>query len=117
LIALGLFAVGLSVALPYLIRPALAWDYALRVVWAVLLLAPVGLLMGIPFPAGLRQFASGTPSQVGTAWAVNGAVSGVAGVAGALLMLDVGLSAVMAIGGLAYLAAWLALRKQISRAS
>jgi hypothetical protein len=117
LIALGLFVVGLSVALPYLIRPALAWDYALRVVWAVLLLAPVGLLMGIPFPAGLRQFASGTPSQVGTAWAVNGALSGVAGVAGALLMLDVGLSAVMAIGGLAYLAAWLALRKQISRAS
>ena len=117
LIALGLLAVALSLGLPSLIRPALAWGYAARIVWAILLLAPLGLLMGMPFPAGLRRFASGHPSRVGLAWAVNGAVSGVAGVAAAMLMLDLGLSALMAIGGLAYLAAWLALRKQISRAS
>jgi len=114
LMALGLYAVALSAALPILVLPSLGWAYPLRIGWTALLLMPLGLLMGVPFPSGLRRFAGGDSSRVGMAWAINGAVSGVAGVAAAVLMLDLGLSAVMAIGGMAYLTAAAAVSGQWS---
>ena len=117
LIALGLYAVALAAALPILVLPSLGWAYPLRIAWTAVLITPLGLLMGVPFPSGLRRFAAGDSSRVGMAWAVNGAVSGVAGVLAAMVAIDLGLRLLMVLGGLGYLAAWLALRNQISRAS
>lgn len=98
----------LALALPGLIRPTLAWSYPARLAWTGLVIAPLGLLMGAPFPAGLRRFAAASPAAVGLVWAVNGAASGIAGVLAALSALDLGLSATLGLGGAAYLTAWLA---------
>ena len=43
-----------------------------------LVLMPLGLLMGIPFPSGLRQVAAGDDGRVAWAWALNGYSSVVA---------------------------------------
>jgi hypothetical protein len=117
LLALALLSVVLAAAFPWLIRPMPAWPYAARLGWTVVVLAPLGLLMGIPFPAGLRRFAAGHPARVGMAWAINGAASGVAGVLAAMLAIDLGLRLLMTLGGLAYLAAWFASSRPTSRAS
>lgn len=96
------YAVGLSV----LFRAALAAPLGWRLVVAVAALAPLALLMGIPFPRGVALLTGGSPVLVAWAWAVNGAVSVVASILAALAALSFGFSAVLAAGAVCYLGAW-----------
>jgi predicted membrane-bound spermidine synthase len=86
-----------------------------KVVLSAILLAPLGFLMGMPFPAGLRRIAAqdgAFPRESATenttiewAWAMN-AASGVLGsVLAILLALNFGLDATLGCAAGAYLAA------------
>jgi hypothetical protein len=107
LLLLGVSVLVVASLLPLVTHLTLTWPYGLRLVMAALMLAPLGFLMGVPFPAGLRWLTGGGGASVGWAWSINGAVSGVAGVVGAMIAIDLGLRLLMVLGGLAYLAAWL----------
>jgi len=100
-----------AAVLPAVLPVTLGWNFGSRVLAAILMLLPLGFLMGIPFPLGLRTFTAGEAGRIGWAWSINGAASGVAGVLAAMAAIDVGLRAVMVLGGLAYFGAWLALRR------
>jgi uncharacterized membrane protein YfcA len=104
----GLVAVLLLVAavMPWAVRQALPWGLAPRLATAAALLTPPGLLMGVPFAAGLRRLEMRSPGLIAWAWAVNGAVSGVSGVLAAMGTLDWGFSATLLLGAMAYLGAW-----------
>ncbi len=112
--------------LPYIFTLTLGLPFLLRLALTALILAPLGFLMGIPFPAGIRQIATeqsvighpsatlpglagraSQPSAIPWLWAVNGAASVVASVLAALLALTFGFSWVLRIGALCYLAAWI----------
>jgi hypothetical protein len=56
-----------------------------RIVIAVVLIAPLGILMGVPMPAAIRTLARQLPEVVPWAWGINGAAS-VLGSVGALLI-------------------------------
>ena len=84
-----------------------------KVVLSAILLAPLGFLMGMPFPAGLREIAGQDRAftketentTVEWAWAMN-AASGVLGsVLAILLALNFGLNATLGCAAGAYLAA------------
>lgn len=107
LFALAAMAVALAILLRALLPQILGWPIAGRALLALVFLVPLGLLMGAPFPAGIRRYAAGDRAAVGLAWAVNGAASGVAGVLSSMVMLDLGLTASLILGGLAYLIAGL----------
>ena len=79
----------------------------LRWVVSVLSLAPLGLLMGIPFASGLTAIRN-APDLVPWAWAINGGASVVSAVLAALLALSFGFNAVLWIGGALYGIAWIA---------
>lgn len=68
----------------------------------VLILLPLGILMGVPFAAGLQRLENNHPGWIPWAWAVNGAFSGISGVAAAMLALDAGFRATLAAGWVAY---------------
>jgi hypothetical protein len=106
----GLLAVEIAL-LPGLVRSGLPWGFPARAVLAAAVTAPPGLLMGVPFAAGLRRLQGSSPEALPWAWAVNGAVSGVSGVLAALITLDWGFSVTMGLGALAYAGAWAALRR------
>ncbi|MBU4225014.1 MAG: hypothetical protein KKC71_04255 [Chloroflexi bacterium] len=115
--------------LPYIFTLTLGLPFLLRLALTALILAPLGFLMGIPFPAGIRQIAmepsvighplatlpglaaragrASQPSAIPWLWAVNGAASVVASVLAALLALTFGFSWVLRIGALCYASAWL----------
>jgi hypothetical protein len=76
----------------------------LRMGTVALLIAPVGLLMGIPFARGIAAL-SDEPAFVPWAWAANGGASVVSGVAAAALSLSLGFTAVLLLGAGLYLAA------------
>jgi hypothetical protein len=91
-----------ALILPALTRIALPLPFALRLAFAAVVVAPAGLLMGVPFAAGLRRLEKDRPGLIPWAWAVNGAVSGVSGVLTALVALDWGQTAALGLGAAAY---------------
>jgi hypothetical protein len=104
-----------SLLLPYFFSWTLGLPLTIRLGLTALLLSPIGFLMGVPFPAGIRlmkqgQFArSGNEAQDGEVawvWAVNGASSVVASILSALLALTFGFSWVLTLGALCYAGAW-----------
>jgi hypothetical protein len=106
LILLPLLVAAYVMGLPSLVDATLAAPPAGRVAVAVAALAPLGLLMGVPFPKGLGLLERKGPALVAWAWGVNGAVSVVASVLAALLALSFGFSVVLALGAACYGAAF-----------
>src|SRR5580693_5021787 len=102
----------------------LAFNY--RLVISAVLLAPLGFVMGMPFPTGLRALASSPAPEfpsaearpenaVEWAWAMNAAASVLGSVLAMLIAIQFGLTVTLACGAGAYLLALLltrALRSQ-----
>jgi SAM-dependent methyltransferase len=86
---------------------ALGLSLGLRVVVTVVLLAPLGFLMGVPFPKGIQALETASPGLIPWVWGVNGAISVVSSVLAALLALSYGFRLVMLIGAVCYAGAWL----------
>jgi hypothetical protein len=65
-------------------------------------LFPLGILLGIPFPHGLRWVNQNSPTLVPWVWAVNGCASVVGAVLAAMVALTWGFSTVLWGAALAY---------------
>ncbi len=104
---LALLIVLYPLFLPPLFALALGWPLGGRLFLSVLVLSPAGVLMGVPFPAGLRRLARDARHHIPWAWGVNGAASVVAAVLAALLSLSFGFRWVLFSGAFCYALAWL----------
>jgi hypothetical protein len=93
--------------LPRLFDLFLGAAFGLRLVIAILALAPLGFLMGVPFPRGIGWLEGRAIGLIPWAWAVNGAASVVASVGAALLALSFGFSWVLIAGAICYAGALL----------
>jgi hypothetical protein len=96
--------------LPFLFQALLGALLPVRLLVTGFCLAPLGFLMGIPFPSGLAWLRERAPGLIPWAWAVNGCMSVLASVLAAMIALSFGFSWVLAAAALAYAGAWLALR-------
>lgn len=94
-------------ALASLPRPA-------RIALTILLLAPLGLAMGTPMPAGIRLLAGRRAELIPWAWGVNGAASVFGSVAALGLALGVGFNAALLVGAGLYLLALACVRRLAS---
>ena len=90
--------------LPAMLRSTLSAPLGIRVVISVLVLIPLAVLMGMPFPQGIARLEM-QPRLAAWAWSVNGAVSVVTSVLAALLALSWGFSAVLGMGAICYVGA------------
>ena len=95
---IALYPVGLQTLFAAFFHLSLAG----RMVVALLSLAPLGLLLGVPFPAGLARLEPGAAHLIPWAWAINGSASVVSAVLAPLLALSFGFRAVLLAGALAY---------------
>jgi hypothetical protein len=98
------------VALSLLFHTLLGAPLAVRLLATGLSLAPLGFLMGMPFPNGLAWLRSRMPELTPWAWAINGCASVLASILAVLVAVSAGFSWVLAISALSYAAAWFALR-------
>ncbi len=87
---------------PRWMQPAMGWPLWAQILLTVLLLAPLGFLMGLPFPWGLIWLEEHAPGLIAWAWAINGCASVIAAVLAAILAMSYGFMVVIALGGLAY---------------
>jgi hypothetical protein len=103
---LGVLTVVYVFALPPLFHWLLALDLIYRVALSILLLAPLGLLMGMPFPLGIRLVDRMNLTLVPWAWGVNGFGSVVGSILAVMVAqsygfaLVIGLAVVIYLGGL-----------------
>ncbi|WP_298818613.1 hypothetical protein [Chloroflexus sp.] len=108
----GLGIAGLTTlyifALPVLFDMWLQWPDPVRIVVSAALIAPLAIMLGIPFPAGLRQLSSRAPELVVWAWGMNGVFS----VLGSVLVIVVSMASnfttAMFVGAAGYAAAAIA---------
>lgn len=86
-----------------------ALPFTVKVLISVLLIAPVGFAMGMPFPTGLTLLEGTAPSSIRWAWAVNAASSVLGSAAAMFLAIYVGLQLTLMTGGILYFCALISL--------
>jgi hypothetical protein len=106
--ALGLIALLtalLAIVVSSLLTSLVWLPWGLKVLLTVALIAPLGFVMGMPFPTGLKRLEEWHAPSVRWAWSLN-AASSVLGSVGALVCaIYLGLVQTLIVGGLFYLAA------------
>lgn len=98
--------VGLAAATPWILGGAttaiLGMTAAARIAVGVIVLVPLGLLMGVMFPRGIAHLERVAPEMIPWAWAVNGTVSVVTAVVAVLVALSGGFRLVFMLGAGCY---------------
>jgi hypothetical protein len=92
--------------LPALLAAARGLDTPLRIAVAIAAIAPLGLLMGVPFPWGVRTAGGESPPLVAWAWAVNGGASVFGSTLAVVISMTYGFSATLGCALFAYLLAF-----------
>lgn len=113
LLGVGLVIAGLPAVLELVFGAARGAALPGRVLAVVVLIAPLGVLLGVPLPAGLARSARGDSARVAWLWGVNGAASVLGSIIATLVSLHAGTHAALWCGaGLYVLAAlpWTAAR-------
>lgn len=111
--ALAMLVLAYVFLLPPVFGATLGWSLPVRIAFAVVLLAPLGLLMGMPFPLGIRLVTRTNPPLVPWAWGVNGCASVLGSILAVMLAQSIGFALVMVLAVAVYLvglAAVMALR-------
>ncbi len=76
-----------------------------RIVASVIVLAPLGFFMGMPFPLGLQKVSDSSPSLLPWCWGINGCASVIGTVLATTLAISCGFGLVVLIALFLYLAA------------
>src|SRR6202142_931599 len=96
------FILVYAAALPRLLQATLGAATPGRILGAVLVIAPLGFLMGMPFPTGLRRAALESKGLGSWAWAVNGGASVFGSTLTVLISMTYGFTASFLCGAAAY---------------
>jgi len=96
-----LFATAVSTSVVF--STALGLSLPWRIVITTVVVAPLGILLGMPFPIGLRIVSEEAQPLVAWGWAVNGFFTVIGSVIGLMLGMGVGFRVVFALAGACYL--------------
>lgn len=97
LVALSIFTI------PFVFKMFLGTPLIVRSLVTLVLLAPLGICMGMPFPLGLRLIHQVSPNLVGWAWGINGFMTVIGSVLTVMISLWLGFNMVLWIAGTLYL--------------
>ncbi len=111
-VGIALWVTALLLGLPVVVTATIAWPVWARCLLALAMLAPGGLLLGIPFAWGLARV---RPDMVLWAWAVNGFFTVTGSVLTVLVSMVLGFSWVLWGSTLAYLLAFASWRMQSTK--
>ncbi len=96
------------VLLPTILSNLVGQAFVLKLLISAILIAPLGFLMGMPFPTGLRALAEADDRRAEWAWALNGGATVLGSVSAMIIAIHFGLNMTLACGAFAYVlaAAW-----------
>ena len=82
----------ITVLYPEVFRLCLGFSLPARILITIMLVAPIGLVLGLPFPIGLKFLAGKDASSIPWAWATNGYATVVGVSTAVFLAMEVGFS-------------------------
>jgi spermidine synthase len=88
-------AIAIGLGIDGLFQDLLGQQTWVRVVAAGMVVVPLGLLLGMPFPLGLTLLARGAPELTPWAWGINGCASVIGAVSAGLLAVHLGFAGVL----------------------
>jgi hypothetical protein len=97
--AIALVALLVARVLPSV---ALGLPDVLKIAISVALVAPLAIVMGMPFPLGLRRLAMIDAAAIPWAWGINGTASVLSSMLATLVAVHFGFSALVAMAALLY---------------
>ena len=77
-----------------------------------MLLVPLGTLLGMPFPTGLRLASQEAPALIPWGWGVNGFFTVIGTVIALMVAMTWGFKVVLVVGGFSYVLAAVAVPKK-----
>lgn len=92
-----------ALAMGPLLQATIHFSLIVRISLAVGVLIPVAVVMGMPFPLGLRYLNNTSPAEVPWAWGVNGCLSVVGAAFATLIAVETGYSMLLLFAAGAYL--------------
>ncbi len=95
-------AVLAALVLPRVIDLAIPLALAARMLVAAAVLIPVGILLGMPLPGGMRLLSTERPEIVPWGWGINGAFSVVGATLAVFIAMNWGFSVTLSIAALVY---------------
>jgi hypothetical protein len=110
LLGIVLVAILGIIVVPSVVRIAISSGHAFRIALAVAMVAPAGVLLGVPLPAGIRLMAANHSALVPWAWGMNGALSVIGATLAVFIAMNWGFSVTLMAGAAAYLLAAVLLR-------
>lgn len=105
-LAISFLIISYSLLLPPISNVISPYSMPFKIASVFTILMPLGLLMGIPFPLGLKILGERNPYLIPWAWAINGCLSVLAPILAIMLAMAVGFKIVLWIGAVAYLLAF-----------
>ncbi len=106
-----LLLVMLAFLMPLIFSAALGWPLFWRVVLSIATLAPLGVLLGMPFPVGLRLVSEQAQSLIPWAWGVNGFFTVIGTITALILGMALGFKLVLVFAALTYVLAFAAIHE------
>jgi len=78
-----------------------------RYLFSIILIAPLGFFMGMPFPMGLAKIGQSAPALIPWAWGINGCASVISAILATLIAMQFGFTVLIFLAVVLYgLAAW-----------
>ncbi len=110
-IALSFLIIAYSILLPTVSDIISPHSMPVKIISVFFTFMPLSLLMGIPFPTGLKILGERDESLIPWAWAINGSLSVLAPILSIMLAMVVGFKIVLWIGALTYAMAFITLKR------
>ncbi len=96
------FIVFYAFILNPVLRVSIGLPFFLKILFAILLIAPIAFFMGMPFPIGLKYLAGNNNTLIPWAWGINGCFSVISTVLATIIAVEAGYVWVMLLGSVAY---------------
>jgi hypothetical protein len=116
-IMISILVMVYSLLLPFLSGIISPHPMVIKFLLVFFILLPLGLLMGIPFPVGLKILGESDETLIPWAWAINGCLSVLAPLLAIMLAMAMGFRSVLWAGAGAYLLAFLTSFSLLPRSS
>jgi hypothetical protein len=112
----ALIALIMLLALPGAETALLSQPQAAAIAGSVLVLVPIGFVLGMPFPLGLRLAAQAAPGNIALMWTLSAGFSMLGSILAAVIAVQLGFDAVLLLGIGCYLASAASLYAVATRA-
>ena len=116
LAAIAVLALVVTVVVTPLVTWAIPFSRAVRIAIAVATLVPIGVVLGVPMPAGIRLLSARAPEMLTWAWGINGALSVVGATLAIFVAMNWGFATTLMAASAVYLVGLLALLLAVSGA-